>query len=120
MATTAASGHGHATTEHKAHPNYMNIFWVLLVLTIVELGVVFLPFGKFTNGTLLCALALVKAAVVAMYFMHLRFELRTLAMIAVTPLVIATLLLFVLMPDAFAVAHKSNVKKTAETSEKKH
>jgi cytochrome c oxidase subunit 4 len=119
MAAKAAVAHGHGAGEQK-HPNYMNIFWVLLVLTIVELAVVFLPFGKFTNGTLLCSLALVKAAVVAMYFMHLRFELRTLAMIAITPLVIATLLLFVLMPDAFAVAHKSDVKKTAETSEKKH
>ena len=112
------AAHGHAAGEHK-HVNYMNIFWVLLVLTIVELGVVFLPFGKFTNGTILCALALAKAAVVAMYFMHLRFELRTLAMIAITPLIIATLLLFVLMPDAFHVDHKSEVKKAAETTEKK-
>ena len=116
MAAKAAA-HGHAAGEHK-HVNYMNIFWVLLVLTIVELGVVFLPFSKFTNGTILCALALAKAAVVAMYFMHLRFELRTLAMIAITPLIIATLLLFVLMPDAFEVTHTS-AKKAAETTEKK-
>jgi cytochrome c oxidase subunit IV len=119
MSVTAAAAHGHATAEHK-HPNYMNIFWVLLVLTVVELIVVFLPFGKFTNGTMLCALALAKAAIVAMYFMHLRFELRTLAMIAITPLVIATLLLFVLMPDSFHVAHRSEIKKGAETSETKH
>jgi cytochrome c oxidase subunit 4 len=119
MAVTAAAAHGHAAGEHK-HPNYMNIFWVLLVLTIVELAVVFLPFGKFTNGTMLCALALAKAAVVAMYFMHLRFELRTLALIAITPLVIATLLLFVIMPDGFNVTHKSDVRKGAETSGAKH
>jgi cytochrome c oxidase subunit 4 len=119
MAATAAAAHGHPAVGHK-HPNYINIFWVLLVLTIVELVVVFLPFGKIINGTFLCVLAVVKAAVVAMYFMHLRFELRTLAMIAITPLVIATLLLFVLMPDAFHVAHKSDVKKAAETSGSKH
>ena len=107
----AATAHG-ATAEHK-HPNYMNIFWALAILTVVELAVVFLPFGKFTNGTLLCALALAKAAVVAMYFMHLRFEVRTLALIAVTPLLIATLLIFVLLPDGFAVAHKSDVRKGA-------
>ena len=63
--------------EHK-HPNYMAIFWTLAILTVVELGVVFLPFGKFANGTMLCALALAKAAIVAAYFMHLRFETRTL------------------------------------------
>lgn len=116
----AATAHGQAGQGEHAHVNYMNIFWALLVLTIVELAVVFLPFGKFTNGTLLCALALAKAAIVAMYFMHLRFELRTLAMIAVTPLVIATLLVFLLLPDGFAVHHKSDVKKEAAAEGAKH
>ena len=96
-----------ASTEHK-HPNYMAIFWYLAILTAVEIGVIFLPFGKLTNGTLLCALALGKAALVAMYFMHLRFETRTLGMVAVTPLAIATLLVFVLLPDGFAVAKKTD------------
>ena len=112
MATTAHA----ATAEHK-HPNYMNIFWALAILTVAELIVIFLPFGKFANGTLLCALALAKASMVAMYFMHLKFEVRTLAMIAITPLLIATLLVFVLLPDGFAVAHKSDVKKAAESTE---
>jgi cytochrome c oxidase subunit 4 len=96
--------------EHK-HPNYMAIFWALAVLTVLEIIVVFLPFGKLANGTLLCALAVTKAALVAMYFMHLRFETRTLGLIAVTPLAIATLLVFVILPDAFHVSHKTaNVK----------
>jgi cytochrome c oxidase subunit 4 len=101
-----------AATGHT-HPNYMAIFWYLAVLTVIELGVIFLPLGKFTIGVLLCALALGKAALVAMYFMHLRFELRTLAAIAVTPLVIATLLIFLLLPDGFAVAHKTTATKAA-------
>jgi cytochrome c oxidase subunit 4 len=98
-----------AGTEHK-HPNYMAIFWTLAVLTAVEIGVIFLPFGKLTNGVLLCGLALGKAALVAMYFMHLRFEVRTLGLVAVTPLAIATLLVFILLPDGFAVAKKSHLK----------
>jgi len=105
--------------EHK-HPNYMAIFWTLAILTVVELGVVFLPFGKFANGTMLCALALAKAAIVAAYFMHLRFETRTLGLIAITPLAIATLLVFVLMPDAFAVNHKTAEKKPAAEAPAKH
>ena len=99
--------------EHK-HPNYMAIFWILAVLTVVEIGVVFLPFGKIVNGTLLCALAVGKAALVAMYFMHLKFEAKTLGLIAITPLVIATLLVFVILPDAFHVDHKTaELKKPA-------
>jgi len=105
--------------EHK-HPNYMAIFWLLAVLTVVELVVVFLPFGKIVNGTLLCALAVGKAAVVTMYFMHLKFETRTLGLIAITPLAIATLLVFVILPDAFFVDHKPATVKPAAAAPAKH
>jgi cytochrome c oxidase subunit 4 len=101
-----------AGTEHKG-PSYMAIFWYLAILTVIEIAVIFLPFGKFTNGVLLCGLALGKAALVAMYFMHLRFETRILGMVAITPLAIATLLVFILLPDGFAVAKKSEVKAAA-------
>ena len=105
-------------TEHK-HPNYMAIFWYLAILTVVEIAVIYLPLGKFTIGVLLCALALTKATMVAMYFMHLKFETRTLGLIALTPLTIATLLVFVILPDAFHVDHKTaNVKPAAEAPAK--
>ena len=105
--------------EHK-HPNYMAIFWLLAILTVVEIGVVFLPFGKMINGTLLCALAVGKAALVAMYFMHLKFETRTLGLIAITPLAIATLLVFVILPDAFHVDHKTANLTPAASAPAKH
>ena len=73
--------------EHK-HPNYMTIFYWLAILTLGEIGVVFLPhyipMSKVAVGVFLCAFAVVKAAMVAMYFMHLKFETRTLGLIAVT------------------------------------
>ena len=106
--------------EHK-HPNYMKIFWILAVLTVIEIGVVFMPIAKLAIGALLCALAVVKAAYVAMYFMHLKLETRTLGLIAVTPLAIATLLVFVLLPDGFAVVKKTDdSKKPAATAPAKH
>jgi len=79
---------------------------------------VFLPFGKIVNGTMLCVLAVTKAALVAAYFMHLKFETRTLALIAVTPLTIATLLVFVILPDAFHVDHKTTNVKPAPAGAK--
>jgi caa(3)-type oxidase subunit IV len=87
---------------------------------VIELIVVFLPFGKMVNGTMLCALAVGKAAVVAMYFMHLKFESRTLGLIALTPLAIATLLVFVILPDAFRVDHKTTNLKPAAEAPAKH
>jgi cytochrome c oxidase subunit 4 len=96
--------------EHK-HPNYMAVFWWLAVLTVIEIAVVFTPLAKLVIGVLLCGLAVAKAALVAMYFMHLRFETRTLGLIAVTPLAIATLLVFVILPDGFAVDKKTATLK---------
>ena len=59
---------------------------------------------------------------VAMYFMHLKLETRTLALIAVTPLTIATLLVLVLLPDGFAVAKKTvdEKKVAAPAAAEKH
>jgi cytochrome c oxidase subunit IV len=112
-----------AAESHK-HPNYMTIFYLLAVLTVGEIAVVFLPhyvgISKFAVGVFLCAFALVKAALVAMYFMHLKFDTRTLGLIAVTPLAIATLLVFVILPDASFVPHKTaNVKPAAEDAAKR-
>jgi len=93
----------------------MAIFWWLAILTVVELAVVFMPLSKLTIGVLLCGLALGKAALVAAYFMHLKFETKTLTWIAFTPLAIATLLVFVLLPDGLAVLKKTvGVKPATE------
>ena len=94
-----------ADTAHKT--NYMVIFWWLAALTVVEIAVILPGFPKLIVGTLLVALAVSKAALVAMYFMHLRFETRTLGYIALTPLVIATLLIFIILPDSRAVLHQT-------------
>ena len=91
---------------HK-DPNYMAVFWWLAALTIVEVGVIFLGLPKLALVILLVALALSKASLVAMYFMHLRFETRTLGYIALTPLAIGTLLLLVLLPDNRAIDHRT-------------
>lgn len=94
------------TATHK-DPNYIAIFWWLFALTVVEVGVIFLPVAKLVIAVLLVSLALSKASLVAMYFMHLRFERRTLGLIAVTPLFLGALLVFILVPDHSAVPHRT-------------
>lgn len=98
--THEAPGGGHA----GRHPNYMAIFWWLLAMTIVEVAVGYMhaPPGALyvSKVASLVLLALAKASLVAMYFMHLRFERRTLAFIAGTPLVLCVLLMLILLPDA--------------------
>ena len=71
-------------TTHK-EPNYMGVFWWLLVLTVMEIAVVYMPMARMVIAVLLVAMAISKASLVALYFMHLKFEKRTLALVAVTP-----------------------------------
>ena len=100
------------TTAHT-QPNYIGVFWWLLALTILEVGAIFLPIARLLIGILLVGLALSKAALVAMYFMHLKFERRTLGLIAITPLVLCVLLVFALLPDHSATPHRSTAPTQA-------
>ena len=112
MASTGASTGAETHDEHST--NYMAIFWWLAVLTVIELAVIFMPIAKLLIGIMLVALACSKAVLVAMYFMHLRFETRTLGYIALTPALIGALLVFVLMPDLRGVGHKTADEKKIE------
>jgi cytochrome c oxidase subunit 4 len=85
---------------HK-EPNYMGVFWWLLALTIVEVAVIYLPIAKIAIAVMLVTLAVTKAVLVAMYFMHLKFERRTLAMVALSPFVLCVFLILMLTPDIF-------------------
>ena len=95
MSSEAAVQSGHGET------NYIAIFIYLSVLTAAELAV-YAWFPGFVKISFLVALAWAKAALVAMYFMHLRFERRTLALIAFIPVVLVIFLTFMLMPDLTA------------------
>jgi cytochrome c oxidase subunit 4 len=99
-------------TEHS--PSYMAIFWYLAVLTVIELGVIFLPIAKLLIGVMLVSLASAKAAMVALYFMHLRFETKTLGYIALTPVLIGALLVLVLLPDSLYAPHQTADTKKIE------
>jgi cytochrome c oxidase subunit IV len=93
-----APAHGGAHVSHRR--TYFIIFVWLTVLTAIEVGLAVSSLSRFVMITLLCALAIVKAALVAMYFMHLRFERKTLALVVLTPIVLAGILIIGLMPDS--------------------
>ena len=96
----------HFEDEHvtSLHPNYIGVWWWLLGLTVLELIAGTTQTGpaypQLAKIMLLVAMALAKAALVALYFMHLKFENRTLSVIAVSPLVLCGFFLFMLFPDA--------------------
>jgi cytochrome c oxidase subunit 4 len=84
-----------ATQEHSI-PNYLAIFWWLLGLTIVEVGWALLPHHSrlvLAGGIVL--MAVIKAVLVALFFMHLKFERRTLGIIFASTLVLGMILVSV-------------------------
>ena len=74
------------------HPPYIAIFAGLAALTMIELVVAFLPWHKRTIVILLIVMAIWKALLVALYYMHLRFEPNRLRILAVAPLPLAVIL----------------------------
>jgi cytochrome c oxidase subunit 4 len=100
-------------------PNYMRVFYSLFVLTVLEVGVAYSNilwkgFPLIILGVLLIILALAKASLVAMYFMHLKFEKRALGIIAMTPLILCTLLILALLPDLTGASNKAKTKPAAQ------
>jgi caa(3)-type oxidase subunit IV len=80
--------------EHK-HPNYLAIFWILLSVTIVEVAYSFLKIPRPILIGGLVGLAAFKALLVALYFMHLKFERKTLGIIVGSTLILGVILVSV-------------------------
>ena len=98
---------------HKEHPKYFRIFWWLLALTIIEVAVAIPDYAVVLKAILLIGLACSKAALVAIYFMHLKFERKTLAVIVITPFLICVFLVIMLMPDLTLDARLDGIEKPA-------
>ena len=89
---------GHAAEHHGLNPKqYIYIGIALAVITGIELWVSYAPFADAAITTLLFILSAVKFAAVVAFFMHLRFEKRTLAVLFVGPMLLAALVLLALI-----------------------
>ena len=87
-------------SEHKT-PNYMAIFWWLAGFTAVE--VAYSSLLPHTHKSLLIlglvGFAAIKATLVALYFMHLKFERRSLGIIVGSTLILGVILVSVGMAE---------------------
>lgn len=82
-----------AASTGKKQPNYYLIWFLLFVLTMVEVGVAYLSaLPRNLLILILLALALWKAALVAMYYMHLKYERLRLILLASAPIPLAIIL----------------------------
>ncbi len=87
-------------SDVQAHPGvtlYLLVAAFLVILTVMELTVFYVGALKPVLVPLLLILAAAKFALVAMFYMHLRYDRWTLSAIFIFPLIIATALLVSLM-----------------------
>ncbi len=83
-----------------ADRTYLKVFLALLIFTVLEFFYARFAQGHFTALVLgLMALAVTKAALVAMFFMHLKFEGRWVYLLLVPASLLATALVLALYPD---------------------
>jgi caa(3)-type oxidase subunit IV len=101
------AAHGEEPDVHELDhhlSDYKKIITALSVLTAIEFGISHLmaihTMGFTMGVVILVALAFVKAALVAKFFMHLRYDPKPLAVMCVIPLVLASPILVICCFDA--------------------
>ena len=89
-----------AEQEHS-HPPYILIWVVLLVLTLAEvaMSLYMTNVSKVVLAVGLIFMAVWKAALVAMYYMHLRYEPARLWILAISPLPLAVILVLAVISE---------------------
>jgi cytochrome c oxidase subunit IV len=99
--------HGHPSNQaHTSAPAsrkpYLVIFGLLFVLTILEVGVAHPSLGvpKTPLVLALIGLALTKAGMVALYFMHLKHEMKVLRWSVMLPFAFPLIYAIVLIAEA--------------------
>ncbi len=87
------------SSDTHAHPSYGKIFLALFALTVAEVIYANVPLAKVYIVLGLVFLAVLKAALVALFYMHLRFEKVLLAIIGFAPLILSIILILMVGAD---------------------
>ena len=89
------------TTEvHEAHATtatYLRVAAILVVITLIEVGVFYVPAFQGILVPLLLVLSAAKFALVVMFYMHLKFDNRFFAFLFGGPLLLAFLVVIGLL-----------------------
>ena len=95
-------------TPHHAIP-YGKVFAALMVLTVITVAIgIYLRFeNEFVNVLLALFVAAIKGTLVAMFFMHLKYEGKLIYLIFISPLILCVILIVALLPDILPMGDAS-------------
>ena len=92
--------------EHEAHTHVvppwllLAVFAALLFLTFITVAVTWVDFGRTANVWIALTIAAVKAALVALYFMHLRWDSPFNSVVLIAALFFVALLIGIIVLDS--------------------
>ena len=88
--------------EYQEHvvpkSTYVTIFGLLIVLTIITVAVAFVDLGNL-NVAVAMVVAVVKATLVVLFFMHVKYASKTTKLVVVSSLVWLGFLFFITLSD---------------------
>ena len=79
-------------TDEHAHPGtatYLRVFGILVVVTLIEVGVFYVPAFKSVLVPVLLSLSALKFALVVMFYMHLKQDSKFFTLVFGGPLLLA-------------------------------
>jgi len=85
----------------SAYRTYIIVWIALLILTVLTWGISYINLGM-GNVAVALLIASLKAALVALFFMHLRFENRLVWAFALVPLLFLALIIFGTLADTMS------------------
>jgi caa(3)-type oxidase subunit IV len=86
-------------TGEKLQPPYIFIWGVLAVLMFAKVGVSLVGMARWLSITLLVMISFVSALLVALYYMHLKFESKKLWLLAFVPFPLIAILILVVIQE---------------------
>src|SRR5262245_9026047 len=101
----------HGVSEPMPHHEipYIKVFVALFILTLITVGIgIYMRFPQeIINVLLALAVASVKGALVALFFMHLKYEGKLIYLIFIVPLMLCVILIMALLPDILPIGAAS-------------
>ena len=98
----------HGSQIIEAHPRTGQFFWVwggLLILTAIEVYLGYQNMQPLKMLFILLGLSIIKSALIILYFMHMKFEIKRMRYVLMTALVVCLCLMFTFFADAARIIH---------------
>ena len=92
--------HAAPHAQEHSHPGakeYLGIAVILTVITAVEVAVFYIPAMKPMLVPTLLTLSALKFALVAMFYMHLKFDARLFSWLFVVPMIVIAVIIIMLL-----------------------